>query len=97
MYCHKECPMKETIDQREFGQAERPICSVNGAQVISWVLNSQKVSFREYLIQQGSKELNRARHQGGVQLNITHTKEYLVRSDSTWFRDNTVVFGKIGE
>lgn len=51
MHCLKECPMKETTDQREFGQAERLIYSERGAQVISWVRDSQKVSFRKHLLQ----------------------------------------------
>lgn len=43
--------MKEITNQREVGQSERPICSERGAQVISWVLDSQKVSFRDHQIQ----------------------------------------------
>lgn len=55
----------------------RPVCSEEGAGC-HLGLGSQKVTFGGNIgFRQIAKELNRPRHQGGVQQNVTDTKGYM--------------------
>lgn len=71
LHCYKECPVNMTTDQRDGGKhwEARGAGYHLGLAVRKSLLGGTLDSDR-------AKELNRPRHQGGVQQNVTNTEGY---------------------